>query len=118
MAALDILSLSSAFGEGFPNAIGEAMACEVPCVVTDVGDSAEIVGDAGLVVPPRNPTAMAEAWETLLAKSPEERRVLGRAARERIARNFSLDVVTRQYEILYAGLKGDPPVSSPSASAS
>lgn len=59
--AFDIASSSSSYGEGFPNVVGEAMSCEVPCVVTNVGDSAYIVGDTGIVVPPKNPLAMARA---------------------------------------------------------
>lgn len=102
LAALNIAALSSAFGEAFPRAIGEAMACEVPCVVTDVGDSARLVGEIGIVVPPRDPSALADAWTRLLAKSEDERRALGRAARERIASHFSQQEITKRYEQLYA----------------
>jgi glycosyltransferase involved in cell wall biosynthesis len=99
-AALDIAS-SSSYGEGFPNVVGEAMACGVPCVVTDVGDSALIVGDTGRVVPPRNPQALAEAWHDLLIAGPNYRRLLGTAARRRIQECFSLPTITRRYEQLY-----------------
>src|SRR6185503_9929721 len=57
-AALDIGTSSSSYGEGFPNVIGEAMSCGVPCVVTDIGDSALIVGQTGRVVPAQNPEAL------------------------------------------------------------
>jgi glycosyltransferase involved in cell wall biosynthesis len=83
--ALDIACLSSDEGEGFPNAIAEAMACGVPVVATDVGDTARLIGDTGLVVPPRNPRRLAEAWAALLAT---DRVRLGQAARQRILSEF------------------------------
>jgi glycosyltransferase involved in cell wall biosynthesis len=102
-AALDVATLSSR-GEGFPNALGEAMACGVPCVVTDVGDAGAIVGETGRLVPPGHPEALARAWAELLACSEEERRALGAAARERIAACFSLEQVVDQYEALWEQL--------------
>lgn len=95
-AALDISTLSSV-GEAFPNVVGEAMACEVPCVVTDVGDAAWIVGDTGIVVPPSHPTALAKGWAQLVEKSREERRLLGTHARKRIEETFDIARITDQY---------------------
>lgn len=104
-AALDIAA-SSSWGEGFPNVVGEAMACGVPCVVTDVGDSAQIVADTGRVVPPRDPGALAGAWGELLALPAEARRALGLAARRRIEQHYSLGAVVTQYEDLYDRVLG------------
>lgn len=95
--ALDLLVLSS-YGEGFSNVIAEAMACGVPCVVTDVGDSALIVGNTGQVVPVRNPQAMAEAVQSLLAVSPEKRGVLKEAARQRIQTEFNSALMAQRTE--------------------
>jgi glycosyltransferase involved in cell wall biosynthesis len=102
-AALDIAT-SSSWTESFPNVLGEAMACEVPCVATDVGDSAWIVGGTGRVVPARDPAALAAAWGELIQMGAEARNRLGKAARERVIANFSLDSVVRRYEEVYAGL--------------
>jgi glycosyltransferase involved in cell wall biosynthesis len=101
-AALDIATSSSSYGEAFPLVIGEAMACGVPCVVTDVGDSPWIVGETGRVVPPRDPVALSAAWRDLLQMGSGPRAALGKRARARIVMNFSLDEVVGQYERLYA----------------
>ena len=101
IAASDISSLSSSYGESFPLVVGESMACGIPCVVTDVGDSAKIVGSTGLVVPPRDPEALARAWSQLLYVGADGRAQLGEAARERIRENFLLASVISQYESLY-----------------
>lgn len=89
-SACDVLC-SASLGEGFSNVIAEAMACERPCVVTDVGDSGLIVGECGRVVKPRDPEALAEACRELVAMPPADRVALGRAARDRIVTMFSVD---------------------------
>jgi glycosyltransferase involved in cell wall biosynthesis len=98
--ALDIATLSSAFGEGFPNVLAEAMACGVPCVATDSGDSAEILGECGVIVPPRDPPALAEGWQRMIALGPDGRRALGARARARIVENYDLDRVVPRFETL------------------
>lgn len=103
-AALDVASSSSFYGEAWSLVVGEAMACGVPCVVTDVGDSALIVGDTGRVVPPKDPEALADAWHELLTMTPGERVRLGLAARRRIEEHFSLPEAAAQYEQLYKEL--------------
>ncbi len=103
-ATLDIATSCSAWGEGFANSIGEAMSCGVPCVVTDVGDSAWIVGETGRVVPTSNPDALAASWKSLVSLGSDGRHELGVLARERVRNNFSLDSVASQYENLYARL--------------
>lgn len=99
--ALDVACSASAWGEGFSNSVGEAMACGVPCVVTNVGDSAYLVGDTGLAVPARNPEALAQAICQLIEAGPAMRKQLGIAARRRVENEFSLPAIARQYEDLY-----------------
>ncbi len=101
----DIACTTSAWGEGFPNVVGEAMSCGVPCVVTDVGDSAWLVGDTGLVVPPCDSNALAEAWEKLIT-NPKLRQDLGAKARQRIVDNFALAQIVSNYENLYENILG------------
>jgi glycosyltransferase involved in cell wall biosynthesis len=108
-AAFDVATCSS-YSEGFPNAIGEAMACGVPCVSTDVGDCRALVGDTGVVVPPRQPQAMADGWLSILERPAEARQALGAAARARVEAHFDIATVARQYETLYDEL-ATPPAS-------
>ena len=100
MAALDVAALTS-WAEGFPNVIGEAMACGVPCVSTNVGDAAWIIGDAGIVVPAGDAEAVARGWEELVLMGPEARRELGARGRRRVMEEFPLQGVVRRYEALY-----------------
>ena len=100
-AGLDIACSSSSWGEGFSNAIGEAMACGVPCVVTDVGDSARIVGETGIVVKSGDKKAFTDAIIRLIEMSSEERLQLGKLARNRIIEHFSIDKVAKQYKDIY-----------------
>jgi glycosyltransferase involved in cell wall biosynthesis len=99
--ALDVATSSSYYGEAWPLAVGEAMACGVPCVVTQVGDSPLIVGETGLSVRPRDPQALADAWHKLLTVGQNERAKLGAAARRRIEEHFSLQDAVSSYERLY-----------------
>lgn len=99
--AFDIACSSSASGEAFSNTLGEAMACGVPCVATDVGDAAQILGDTGFIVRPQNPAAMAAAWQEMASLGEGGRLALGARARQRVLENFSLDRVTDRYESLY-----------------
>jgi glycosyltransferase involved in cell wall biosynthesis len=91
--ALDLAVSSSRWGEGFPNVVAEAMAAGVPCLVTNVGDSRNVVGDTGWVCPPHDPAEFAKA----LMSATESRGDLaerGRRARERVIAEFSIDRLT------------------------
>lgn len=110
-AALDIAT-SASLSEAFPLAIGEAMACGVPCVATDVGDSALMIGDTGTAVPPRDPAALAAGVAALLRMSPAGRARLGGEARRRVRELFDLGAVTRRYEALYDELLAAGPATA------
>jgi len=98
--AVDFVA-SSSLSEAFPLVLGEAMACGVPCVATDVGDSAHIVGSAGKIVPPQNSRALADALSELIDLGRQSRAALGTNGRRRISELFDLDGVTRRYEKVY-----------------
>ncbi|QFS82434.1 glycosyltransferase [Roseivivax sp. THAF197b] len=98
---LDVFLLCSAWGEAFPLAVTEAMAAGVPCVVTDVGDCAVLVGDTGIVVPPQDPAVQAEAVSQLISLGREGRQELGAKARERVQKFYSTDIYRDEHDKLY-----------------
>lgn len=102
--SLDIAVLSSAWGEGFPNVLGEAMACGIPCVATDVGDSANVLGEAGFIVPPQDESALATALGQLIEMGSSGREQLGHKGRERVVNLYSIEAVVHQYESLYQSI--------------
>lgn len=118
-ASLDVLVCSSTT-EGFPNVVGEAMSCGIPCVATDVGECREVVGDTGRIVPKQNPQALGEAIVELLSLPHTERTVLGQAARRRIVERYDIDQIVARYRRLwrtFAGVAESPssPVSQRAA---
>jgi glycosyltransferase involved in cell wall biosynthesis len=107
--AFDLHVLASCGGEAFPNVVAETMLSQTPNVVTDVGDSAFMVGGSGWVVPPRDPQRLADAiiaahreWEDDVGRWQARRA----AARERIERNFSIDAMARAYEDVWRRVAG------------
>jgi len=93
---MDVFFLSST-GEAFPNVVVEAMACGTPCVVTDVGDSAEIVGDAGWTASPGDVGALADALLEALGEQAETHALRRQRARRRIEENFSIERMVKAY---------------------
>ena len=105
-AALDINTLTSVT-EGFPNTLGEAMACATPCISTDVGDAASIMGELGQVVLVGNFEAIANAWAELVAKKPDERHQLGQLCRSRVQEHFSVQAMVEASIACYEPLMMD-----------
>ncbi|MGS1110002.1 glycosyltransferase family 4 protein [Achromobacter anxifer] len=106
MNGLDLHVLSSC-AEGFPNVVAEAMACGVYCVVTDVGDAAYIVGDAGVVVPPEQSEALARGIETALCEVASRGRArAGEAGRTRVLENFDLARMVQSYVAVWRRISG------------
>ncbi|MGE0190237.1 MAG: glycosyltransferase family 4 protein [Steroidobacteraceae bacterium] len=107
MAALDVLA-SASNGEAFPNVLGEAMACGIPCAVTNAGDSSYIVGDTGRITRIDDMIELGDAIKALLDLPPNERKLLGINARARVSNNFEINRVVKLYEVFYDDLVALP----------
>jgi len=103
LAASDAFVLGSAW-EGLPLVVGEAMAMERPVVATDVGGVRELVGDAGVMVPPKDPQALANGMLDVMKMTQQDRREMGAAARQRISTCFDIDAKVVEWEALYGAL--------------
>ena len=100
--AFDLATLASSYAEAFPNALLEAMSAGVPCVATDVGDVAALLGDTGIVAKKDDAAALAAGWERILGLAPAARRELGERARRRVVERYGLDRAADAFEALYA----------------
>jgi glycosyltransferase involved in cell wall biosynthesis len=100
MASADLF-ISSSSNEGFPNVIGEAMASETYCVVTDAGDSSSLIGNEGKIVKVKSPKDLANALGESLSMSSEELQIASEKARKRIIDNFTIEYATNEYQKLY-----------------
>jgi glycosyltransferase involved in cell wall biosynthesis len=110
-AALDVACMASPYGEAFPNAVAEALACGVPVAATRVGDAPRILGgmeeggaDDPLLAQPGDPESLAAALDRLACLAPEQRAALGAAGRERVAARYSLQAMAGRYAALYRDL--------------
>ena len=95
--ALDLLVMPSLWGEGFPNVVGEAMACSVPALVTDVGDAASVVGNTGFVSESGDPSVLAYRAREAIAHGRESLADMGALARQRMVERYGLASVAARY---------------------
>jgi len=103
-SALDVVTSTSSYGEGFSNVIGEAMACGVPCVVTDVGDSAIIVGETGVIVNPEDPQALADGWRSMLKRLNDKSYSIKEMARARIVSHYNSKIFIQKTSKMFLSL--------------
>lgn len=103
LSVMDVFCQSSRT-EGFPNAVGEAMAMGLPCVATDVGDSAILIGDAGIIVPQENSSELANGLLWCLHATPERRKAMGQLGQSRVRAEFSIERACERFEIVYQRL--------------
>ena len=100
LAAMDVFCMPSR-NEGFPNGLGEAMAMGLPCVATNVGDSAVLVGDTSILVAPQDEEALANGILEMIALPEEKRCQLGQRAQKRVMSEFSIEKARQRFEAVY-----------------
>ena len=96
MAACDVTTLTSDSGEGFPNSVAESIACGVPCIATDIGDSSNIVSNFVPIVPAKNPKALALAWESTLKRDRIKQNKIAVEMRQSIIERFSYETIANR----------------------
>ena len=109
--AFDVCCLSSSYGEGFPNVVGETMACGTPCVVTDCGDAALIAGGCGEHCPPEDPKAFAEAVERMMIRVEADPEGVSERCRRRIGDNYGVKAMVGRTEALLRSMISSNPAS-------
>ncbi|OQX16046.1 MAG: hypothetical protein BWK73_05025 [Thiothrix lacustris] len=112
--ALDLYTLSSSYGEGFPESVTEAMACGIPCVTTDVSDLTRIVGNTGQCLPVADttPSALAFAWLEWMNAGDAWRQDIGSRAVQRIQQVYAIHTITERYQQTYQSVLEDQTMAS------
>jgi glycosyltransferase involved in cell wall biosynthesis len=100
LAAMDIFCMPSCT-EGFPNGLGEAMAMGLPCVATDVGDTAVLAGDTAILVPAEDEQALARGLLEVIALSKEQRNDMGKRSKEHVTAEFSIEKACERFNAIY-----------------
>ncbi len=108
LAAVDVLTSCSAWGEGFSNVIGEACASATPVVVTNVGDALEIVGELGKESEISDANSLANCWQELFEQGASQRAELGAKLRERVSERYSIEAITQDYSNLFKRVVSTP----------
>lgn len=100
---LDIY-IHASLTEGFSNSIGEACSSALPCIATEVGDAKPILDGIGFTVPVGDEASLVKVCDEVLSKAPDERELLGQAARNRIINEYRIPSITKKYEEIYEKL--------------